>query len=198
MFAQTPAPPAALMNPAALNEQAPEKYNVKFTTTAGEFTVEVNRSWAPLGADRFYNLVKNNYFVDAAFFRYVPNFIVQFGIPANPKVAEVWRSARIPDDKGKQSNSEGTITFATAGKNTRTTQIFINLNDNASLDANGFTPFGKVTNGMGVVRKLYSGYGESPEQGRIQAEGNVYLEKNFPKMDKIKAAEIVEVPAKKK
>ncbi len=197
MFAQTPAPPAALMNPAALNEQSPEKYNVKFTTTAGEFTVEVTRAWSPIGADRFYNLVKNNYFTDAAFFRIVPNFIVQFGINANPKLNEIWRQARIPDDKGKTSNNQGTITFATSGKNTRTTQLFINLNDNPSLDANGFTPFGKVKDGMNVVRKLYAGYGETPEQGRIQAEGSAYLDKNFPKLDKIKATEIIEVPAKK-
>ena len=197
MFAQTPAPPAALMNPAALKEQAPEKFNVKFATSAGEFTIEVNRSWSPLGADRFYNLVKNNFFDQAAFFRYVPNFIVQWGIPADPKVAAVWQKASIPDDKHKNSNSTGTIVFATAGPNTRTTQLFINLNDNAGLDAQGFTPFGRVSSGMNVVTKLYSGYGENPDQGRIRSEGKAYLDKSFPKLDTIKSTTIVEVPAKK-
>jgi len=183
-------PSAALMNPAALRARAPETFTVKFVTTHGDFTVEVHRAWSPLGADRFYNLVKNNFFTDAAFFRYVNNFIVQFGLPANPAIAKVWENARIKDDPHTQSNSKGTLVFATAGPNTRTTQFFINLKDNPGLDAQGFTPFGTVTEGMDVVAGLFSGYGESPSQERITAEGNAYLDKNFPKLDKIKSATV--------
>ena len=203
MLAQAPPPaPAAapapnLMNPSTLKAQAPDLYRVKFTTTHGDFVVEVHRAWAPLGADRFYNLVVNNFFTDAAFFRYVPDFIVQFGIPANPAIARVWQTANIKDDPaGKHSNTRGTVTFATAGPNTRTTQFFVNFSDrNTFLDSQGFTPFGTVVSGMNVVEGLYSGYGEKPEQGRIQAEGKAYLDKNFPKMDSIKSATIEEVPA---
>jgi peptidyl-prolyl cis-trans isomerase A (cyclophilin A) len=194
MFAQTPAPPASLMNPAALKAKAPETYSVKFTTSSGDFTVEVTRAWSPRGADRFYNLSKNHFFDGAAFFRYMPNFIVQWGIPANPKVAAVWQNANIPDDPKKVSNTAGTVTFATAGPNTRTTQIFINLKDNPGLDSQGFTPFGKVTEGMDVVKKLYSGYGETPDQGRIQAQGKTYLEKSFPKLDTIKSTTVTAAP----
>ncbi len=201
--AQAPAPtpaksaPAAtgasrLMNPAALTAKAPDLFKAKFTTTHGDFVVEVHRDWAPLGADRFYNLVKNHFFTDAAFFRFVPRFIVQFGIPADPKVAAVWQEARIKDDPVKQSNKKGTLVFATAGPGTRTTQLFINLNDNTgSLDGQGFAAFGTVTEGMDVVEGIYSGYGEAPEQGRIQAEGKAYLGKSFPKLDSIKSATIV-------
>jgi peptidyl-prolyl cis-trans isomerase A (cyclophilin A) len=202
-FAQAPAGPnPALMNPSALKAQAPEVYTVNFSTTKGDFVVEVHRSWAPRGADRFYNLVKNGFFNDAAFFRYVPNFIVQFGIPADPKVARVWYSANIPDDPVKQNNTPGTLVFATAGPNTRTTQLFINLNDNTqSLNPQGFAPFGKVVKGMDVIQKLYSAYGERPDQGRIQNEGKAYLDKNFPKLDSIKGATVLSEaaePSKKK
>lgn len=191
-FAQAPGGPnPALMNPASLKAQAPELYTVNFTTTKGDFVVEVHRAWAPLGADRFYNLVKNGFFTDAAFFRYVPNFIVQFGIPADPKVARAWLDARIKDDPVKQNNAPGSLVFATSGPNTRTTQLFINLNDNTqSLGPQGFAPFAKVIKGMNVVTGLYSGYGERPDQGRIQSEGKTYLDKGFPKLDSIKSATI--------
>ncbi|MGD0500317.1 MAG: peptidylprolyl isomerase [Bryobacteraceae bacterium] len=182
---------SALMNPAALNEPAPAIYRAKFATTAGDFTVEVTRAWAPLGADRFYNLVKNDFFTDAAFFRYVPGFIVQWGIPADPKVAAAWRSAHISDDPFNKSNARGTVTFATAGPFTRTTQLFINLRDNSSLDPQGFTPFGAVIDGMDVVQRLYSGYGEKPDQASIQNQGKAYLDKKFPKLDTIKSATIL-------
>jgi peptidyl-prolyl cis-trans isomerase A (cyclophilin A) len=201
MLAQAPPPaPAAapapdLMNPSTLRAKAPDLFKVKFTTTHGDFVVEVHRAWAPLGADRFYNLVVNNFFTDAAFFRYVPGFIVQFGIPANPAVARVWLNANIKDDPVKQSNKKGTLTFATAGPNTRTTQLFINVNDNGGLDGQGFAAFGTVTEGMNVVQGLYSGYGEAPDQGRIQSQGKAYLDKNFPKLDSIKSAAIMEAPA---
>jgi peptidyl-prolyl cis-trans isomerase A (cyclophilin A) len=202
MLAQAPPPaPAAapapsLMNPSTLKAQAPDVFRVKFTTTKGDFVVEVHRAWAPLGADRFYNLVVNKFFDDAAFFRCVPDFVVQFGIPANPAVARVWYSANIKDDPVKHSNTRGTVTFATAGANTRTTQLFISLNDrNTFLDAQGFAAFGTVVSGMNVVDGLYSGYGEKPDQNRIQSQGKAYLDQNFPKLDSIKSTTIEEVPA---
>ncbi len=180
-----------LMNPSQMNETAPDKYQVQFDTTKGEFIVEVTRDWAPYGADRFYNLVKNGYYNNCRFFRVVENFMVQFGINGDPKLNAVWRSARIPDDKAKKSNYRGYITFATAGPNTRTTQVFINFVDNTFLDSQGFAPFGKVTKGMNVVDSIYSKYGEQPDQGRIQMEGNAYLEKNFPNLDYVKSAAIL-------
>ncbi len=181
----------ALLHPATLHAKAPEVYEVKFTTTKGDFVVQVTRAWAPQGADRFYNLVKHGFFSDAAFFRVVPGFIIQFGLNADPAVNKVWQSANIKDDPVTQSNKPGYLTFATAGPNTRTTQLFINFGNNTFLDNQGFAPFGQVTSGMDVVQQLYSGYGESPDQGAIQAQGKAYLEKSFPKLDVIKTAVIV-------
>ena len=181
----------ALLHPATLTAKAPETFDVKFTTTKGDFVVQVTRAWAPLGADRFYNLVKHGFFSDAAFFRVVPGFIIQFGLSADPAVNKVWRSANIKDDPSKQSNKPGYVTFATAGPNTRTTQLFINFGNNTFLDSQGFTPFGQVTSGMDVVQKLYSGYGERPDQGSITTLGKPYLDKNFPDIDSIKSATIV-------
>jgi peptidyl-prolyl cis-trans isomerase A (cyclophilin A) len=177
-------------------EQAPDTFNVRFDTSKGSFTVEVTRAWAPRGADRFYTLAKNGFYDDARFFRVLPGFVVQFGIPANPQVAGSWRVARIQDDPVTQANAPGTVTFATAGKNTRTTQVFINLADNRNLDSMGFAPFGRVTDGMNVVQQLYSGYGEGaphgrgPDQGRIQSEGEAYLAKGFPNLDSIQRTAI--------
>ncbi|SRR5579883_2331119 len=191
-----PASAQSLSNPAALNAQAPATYRAKFDTSKGSFVVEVHRDWAPNGADRFYNLVKNGFFDDARFFRVIPGFMVQFGINGDPKISAQWRSARIPDDPVRQSNQRGMVTFATAGPNTRTTQVFINFGDNRRLDSQGFAPFGKVVSGMEVVDALYGGYGEGapagqgPEQGRIQSEGNAYLSKDFAKLDYIKKATV--------
>jgi peptidyl-prolyl cis-trans isomerase A (cyclophilin A) len=185
-----------LANPAALHEQAPATYKVKFDTSKGTFVVEVHRDWAPLGADRFYNLVKNGFYDNARFFRVISGFMVQFGVNGNPAISSQWRTARIGDDPVKQSNGRGLITFATAGPNTRTTQVFINYADNSALDRQGFAPFGQVISGMNVVDALYSGYGEGapsgggPEQGRVQSEGNAYLTTAFPKLDYIKSATI--------
>jgi peptidyl-prolyl cis-trans isomerase A (cyclophilin A) len=187
-----------LSDPAALNAKAPAVYQAKFDTSKGPFVIEVHRDWAPQGADRFYNLVKNGFFDNARFFRVIEGFMVQFGINGDPKIAAVWRDADIKDDPVKQSNERGTITFATAGPNTRTTQVFINFADNAPLDGQGFSPFGKVVSGMEVVDSLYGGYGEGapngngPDQGRIQSQGNAYLEQDFPKLDFIKTATIAE------
>jgi peptidyl-prolyl cis-trans isomerase A (cyclophilin A) len=186
-----------LLKPATLKAQAPAVYKAKFTTTKGDFLIEVTRAWAPLGADRFYNLVKNGFYTDAAFFRVLPGFVAQVGIPARPDVARVWSAARIADDPVTQSNLRGTVTFATSGPNSRTSQIFINYVDNTGLDGMGFAPFGKIIEGMEVAEQLYSGYGEGspkgdgPDQGRITDEGKVYLDKEFPKLDTIKAAVIV-------
>jgi peptidyl-prolyl cis-trans isomerase A (cyclophilin A) len=191
-----PAWSQGLGNPAALNEQAPAVYKAKFDTSKGAFVIEVHRDWAPNGADRFYNLIKNGFYDNARFFRVISGFMVQFGINGDPRVSAVWREARIKDDPVRQSNKRGLITFATAGPNTRTTQVFINFADNNGLDRQGFAPFGQVISGMNVVDSLYSGYGEGapggsgPEQGRIQQEGNNYLTKEFNKLDYIKKATI--------
>ena len=181
----------ALLQPANLNEKSPDAYDVRFTTSKGDFTVRVTRAWAPIGSDRFYNLVKNGYFTDGAFFRVVPNFIIQFGLSADPAVNSAWRGARIKDDPVTQSNKPGYITFATAGPHTRTTQLFINFGNNGFLDGQGFSPFGQVSSGMDVVQKLHSGYGEKPDQGAITTQGKAYLDKNFPNLDTIKSATIV-------
>jgi len=185
-----------LRNPAALTEQAPATFNANFDTSKGLFVITVHRDWAPNGADRFYNLVKNGFYDDVRFFRVIDGFMAQFGIHGNPAVASAWRNAQIKDDPVKQSNKRGYVVFATAGPNTRTTQLFINFGDNAALDKQGFSPFGEVTKGMDVVDKIYNGYGEGaprgkgPDQGRTQAEGNAYLTKDFPKLDYIKTATI--------
>jgi peptidyl-prolyl cis-trans isomerase A (cyclophilin A) len=182
----------SLKNPASLNETAPATYRVNFDTSAGAFVVEVHRDWAPIGADRFYNLVKNGFYDGCRFFRVVPNFMVQWGINGDPAIQAVWRgaAANMKDDPTKESNKRGYITFATAGPNTRTTQVFINFKDNSFLDKQGFAPFGQVTTGLDVVDKITSQYAEKPNQGTIQTQGNAYLEKEFPKLDYIKKATI--------
>lgn len=186
-----------LLNPSALTAKAPDVYEVKFETTKGDFVIQVTRAWAPLGADRFYNLAANKFFDDASFFRVLSGFVVQFGLHADPQVSNVWRSASLKDDPVTQSNRPGYITFATAGPNTRTTQVFVNLGNNAQLDSMGFAPFGLVTQGMDVVKQLYSGYGEGapsgrgPDQGAVSSQGKPYLDKNYPKLDSIKTATII-------
>lgn len=184
----------ALLKPALLKAKAPETFRVRFTTTKGIFVVEVHRDWSPLGADRFYNLVKNGFYNNAHFFRAVSGFVVQFGLSPSPAVSKAWKDADIQDDPVTQSNTKGMVVFATAGPNTRTTQLFINLGDNSRLDGMGFSPFGTVAEGMDVVEQLYTGYGEAPNQGQIEAEGKPYLDQNFPQLDSIKTARIV-VPA---
>lgn len=191
-----------LGNPASLSETAPEVYYAQLDTSKGKIVIEVHRAWAPNGADRFYNLVKNGFYDDARFFRVLTGFVAQFGINGDPKVSAVWRGARIPDDPVKEINHKGTITFATSGPNSRTTQVFINLKDNAALDGMGFAPFGKVVSGMKVVENLNAKYGEGapkgigPDQARIQTEGTAYLLTEFPALDYIKKGTIVDKPAK--
>ncbi len=178
--------------PPVPNEKAPNQYKVRFETTKGNILIQVERDWAPIGADRFYTLVKTGYLNGDRFFRVVPNFIIQFGINGDPKLTARWRQANLQDDPVKENNMRGTLTFATAGPSTRTTQLFINTNDNVRLDGQGFAPFGRVIDGMKVVDEIYSGYGEQPQQPRIEAEGNAYLEKDFPNLDYIKTASIVQ------
>lgn len=184
-------PSAALRAPAKLKEIAPATYRVNFDTTVGSFVVEVRRAWAPRGADRFFNLVKHGYYNDCRFFRVLPNFMVQFGINGNPAIQKFWQNATIPDDPVTQTNRRGTITFATAGPNSRTTQVFINYGNNARLDRDGFAPFGEVITGMDVVDKINPQHRQQPDQERIQSQGNRYLMKAFPKLDVIKRATIV-------
>jgi peptidyl-prolyl cis-trans isomerase A (cyclophilin A) len=204
-FAAAPQPAAAqvnvekLMNPAQLNEKAPDKYRVKFDTSKGEFVIEVTKEWAPLGADRFYNLVKYGFYDNCKFFRNIEGFMVQFGMNGNPKVGAAWRTVQLKDDPVKQSNLRGYITFAkTSLPNSRTTQVFISYGDNSRLDADGFAPFGKVIKGMNVVESLYNKYGGKPgdAQQQIANEGNAFLEKNFPNLDYIKTATIIPAEAK--
>jgi peptidyl-prolyl cis-trans isomerase A (cyclophilin A) len=159
--------------------------------------IAAHRRWAPLGADRFYNLTRSGYYDGVRFFRVVSGFMVQFGIHGEPPVAAAWRDLRIPDDPVRRTNVRSMVSFATAGAGTRTTQVFINFGNNDALDGMGFAPFGQVVEGMDVVDRLYAGYGEGaprgrgPDQGRIQAEGNAYLERSFPRMDYVKRATIV-------
>jgi peptidyl-prolyl cis-trans isomerase A (cyclophilin A) len=189
---------AAELDPAKATEQAPEVYLAAFLTTRGEFDVEVHRAWAPHGADRFYDLVKMGFFDDTRFFRAIDGFMVQFGINGNPAVNAKWEDATIPDDRVTQSNLRGFMSFAQTGQpNSRTTQVFVAYANHPRLDQSGFAPFGKVVKGMEVLDALYKGYGEGapegtgPNQGKIQAEGNAYLDKDFPKLDKILSTKVV-------
>jgi len=187
----------ALKDPALALEKAPELYKVKFHTTVGDITLEVHRDWAPQGADRFFNLVKIGFFTDIELFRVVPGFMAQFGIHGDPAISKAWRDASITDDPVKESNKRGYLTFATRGRDTRTTQMFINLVDNPNLDRMGFSPIGKIAEGQDVLDKVYGGYGEGapggngPNQMRVQFEGNKYLKAEFPKLDSILSATIV-------
>jgi peptidyl-prolyl cis-trans isomerase A (cyclophilin A) len=177
-------------------EGAGGNYRVKFETTAGNFVVEVHPDWAPIGAERFRELVEAGFYDNCKFFRVVQKpepFMVQFGINGDPAVMDKWREEKIQDDPVRRPNKKGYITFATSGPNSRTTQVFVNYKTNSFLDTKGFAPFGEVIEGMDVVESLYSTYGEAPsaQQGRIQKEGNKFLEATYPNLDSIKTATIV-------
>src|SRR5579871_3062383 len=181
-----------LLDPSTLKATAPPTYQVKLATTKGDVIIQVNRAWAPRGADRFYNLVRAGYFTNAAFFRVIPGFMAQFGMSAKPEVGAAWRRADIQDDPVTQSNTRGRVTFAATGApNSRSTQLFINYGNNARLDAQSFAPIGEVICGMEFVDQCYSGYGENPSQTEILNEGKAYLDREFPKLDAIKTATIV-------
>ncbi len=205
----TPPPPPAvpavppgpldprLLNPAALNQRAPDRFAVELTTSEGPIVIDVHRAWSPNGADRFYNLVTAGYFTDIEWFRVIHGFMAQCGIHGRPEVNRAWQRATIPDDPpAGQHNTRGMVSFAMGGPNTRTTQFFISLVDNSRLDSMGFTPFGAVRD-MAAVDRLYDVYGEGapggrgPEQGRIQSEGNTYLRAQFPELDTIQSARIL-------
>lgn len=181
----------SLTDPDTVSFVAPDEFTVKMTLTTGEVLIDVKRDWSPKGADRFYSLVKAGFYDDLGIFRVVPGFVIQFGLHGDPAVNKAWRDARIPDDPVTESNKRGTLTFATSGPNTRTTQLFINLGDNANLDRMGFSPFGEVRD-MGPVDKVTSEYGQTPNQGRITMQGNAYLKEAFPNLDYVVKTEIVE------
>ena len=183
--------------PPASHKAAPATFTIKWETTRGDFTTTCTREWSPNGADRLHHLVDVGYFEDIAFFRVISGFMVQFGLHGNPAVNKIWKEANIDDDEVKQSNKTGYLTFATAGPNTRTTQLFINYGDNARLDASGFSPLCTVDgNGMEIVNSIHSGYGEGapmgrgPSQGLIHKQGNAYLKEKFPELDYIKKASL--------
>ena len=192
--AQTAAAPSAaakLRNPTLATERAPDMYKAKFDTSAGVFVVQVHRDWAPLGADRFYNMVKIGFFDNTRFYRVVPNFMVQWGFNGDPAVIRAWDTVKLKDDPVKQSNKRGFISFANTGTpDSRGTNVFINYQDNAFLDSQRFAPFGEVVEGMDVVLKINPQYREQPDQNSIRKLGNAYLTKSFPKMDYIKTATI--------
>lgn len=195
---QPPAPADPLLDPKLHAATAPEEFRVRVETTQGTFVIRVVRSWAPRGADRFYNLVQAGFYDGCRFFRVVDNpAIAQFGMHGDPKVSAAWSRATFPDDAGTKGNARGTVAFATRGPNERTTQLFINRKDNPGLDGRGFAPIGEIVEGLDVVDALYSGYGEGadsggrgPYQSRILREGNAYLEKDYPKLDYIRTARL--------
>ncbi len=185
-----------LADPSALTETAPTLFRARFETSKGAFVIEVHREWAPIGADRFYNLVKNGFYDGTRFFRVRPGFMAQFGLNGNPEIQGAWQRAFLRDDPVTQKNVRGFVSFTTEGRpQSRFTQIFINYADNSRLDADGFAPFGEVVSGMEVVDKVFSPGDPQPDQRRILREGNEYLQKEFPQLDFVKKATIVTVTA---
>lgn len=189
---------SAQVDPSLATARAPDVFRAGFTTTRGNFVVEVHRDWAPHGADRFYNLVKLGFYDDTRVFRVIDGFMAQFGISGDPRITERWRTANIEDDPVKKSNVRGFVTFAqTSQPNSRSTQVFVNYGDNARLDGDRFAPFGQVVQGMRVLDELYAGYGEGrpsgsgPDQMRIEENGNAYLDQEFPKLDRILSAHLL-------
>ena len=180
-----------LLNPASMTETAPAEYKVNLDTSKGLIVIQVHRDWAPIAADRFYNLVKNGFYDQARFFRVVPNFMVQFGMNANPAVTRAFSGTPMKDEPTKQGNKKGYVTFArTSAPNSRGTQLFINYKDNNFLDNQGFAAFGEVTTGFDVAEKINAEYAERPNQGEITSQGNAYLQAQFPRLDFIKTATI--------
>ena len=185
-----------LLYPARFKDTAPSEFRVRFTTTRGDFVVEVHRAWAPIGADRFYNLAKAGFYDGDTVYRVVKGFMVQFGLNGDPLVNAQWKNKVLVDDPVKESNKRGRMTFAKGGPTSRTTEVFINYRDNPDLDGRGFSPFGEVIEGMDVVDSFYSGYGDGPPRGEgpyqamVMAKGNAYLDTDFPKLDRIEKAVI--------
>lgn len=182
--------------PKRLTEKAPEDFTARFETSEGDFVIEVHRAWSPAGADRFYNLVANGFYDDVRVYRVIPGFMAQFGLNGDPVVSYQWRNAIIVDDPVVASNARGRVSFAKGGPNSRTTEVFINYRDNAALDENGFSPFGEVVEGMDVVDRFYGDYGDGPPRGQgpyqaqVQAQGNEYLDAEFPELTRILRARV--------
>jgi peptidyl-prolyl cis-trans isomerase A (cyclophilin A) len=176
---------------------------VKLDTTKGDVVIESTRAWAPRGADRFYELTTSGFFDGSRFFRVRPKFAVQFGISKDPKVNELWQQLQMPDDPVKQSNKRGYVSFAMRGPSTRTTQVFVNLRDNKNLDSSGFAPFGRIVEGLDIIEKLYSAYGEvsplggsGPDPAKLQVMGDEYAQRSFPRLDTINSAKVIEYTPK--
>jgi peptidyl-prolyl cis-trans isomerase A (cyclophilin A) len=193
-----PPPREAAVEKPKAPARAPDKFQAKFETTRGDFTVEVVRDWAPRGSDRFYELIDRRFFDGARFYRVVKKFVAQFGTSKDPKANQLWSQLKLLDDRAKQSNQRGFVSFAQSGPNSRTTQMFVNLTDNSKLlDKSGFVPFGKVVSGMDMVDQLYSGYGDMPPRGegpdaaKYGTLGDEYLERSFPKLDAIKSVTLI-------
>jgi peptidyl-prolyl cis-trans isomerase A (cyclophilin A) len=182
-----------LKDPSRLTERAPDQYQARFDTSKGSFVIAVTREWAPLAADRFYNLVKNGFYNDSRFFRVLSGFMAQWGLHADPSVQSAWRTANLRDEPVKNSNTRGSVSFTReSSPNSSYTMVFINYKDNSYLDADGFAPFGEVVSGMDVADQLYSGYGRQnvPDQRRIVRDGNAYLQAEYPMLDFVKTATI--------
>jgi peptidyl-prolyl cis-trans isomerase A (cyclophilin A) len=177
----------SLLHPASLRAKAPAVFRASFTTTKGSFVITVHRKWAPRGADRFYNLVRSGFYDRQRLFRVIPGFVVQWGISETPKISRAWQHATIRDDRVRHTNARGTVDFADAGPDTRSTQVFVNLGRNTQLDQSGFAPFGVVTSGLSTLQRLYHGYGDQPAsaQAQITQQGEAFLRKHFPKLDRI-------------
>lgn len=199
-------PRSVLLDPThpAWSEPAPDTFRVRFETTRGDFVIEAVRAWAPHGADRFYNLVRHGYYDDARFHRVVPGFIVQWGLAGDPRVTAVWHERYLPDDPVVASNTRGAVAYAFTEPDTRSTQVYVSVVDNSRLDAQGFAPFGRVVEGMAeVVDSIYSGYGEESgggvrrgDQSRIVAEGNAFLDGEYPRLDRILRAVVEDPPGR--
>lgn len=196
---EAPSPDSAGAAGPAADATAPAVFRVRMETSKGPVVIELHRDWAPMGVDRFYTLVQADFFSDARFFRVLPGFVAQFGIPADPQLARAWDDRNLQDDPVKQGNRRGTLTYASMAPtpHTRSTQLFINLADNPNLDGMGFAAIGEVVEGMSAIDSLFSGYGEGPpygtgpDQGRMTAQGNTYLQQNFPQLDYIRSVTIV-------
>ncbi|MDZ7778748.1 MAG: peptidylprolyl isomerase [Gemmatimonadota bacterium] len=190
--------PNPLLRPERFDERAPETFRARFETSAGDFVVEVHRAWAPLGADRFYNLVKSGFFDDTRVYRVVDGFVAQFGLNGDPYVNQAWKTEYLVDDPVVRENTRGRVTFAKGGRHTRTTEVFINLADNPQLDENHFAPVGEVVEGMDVVDRFHDGYGDGPPRGEgpyqamVEARGNAYLDQEFPDLTRIVSATLVD------
>ena len=192
------AEPNPLRRPSQFTATAPSVFQVAFETSEGAFVVEVHREWAPLGADRFYNLVRGGFFDDTRVYRVVDGFVAQFGLNGDPYVNQAWKTEFLVDDPVTHSNTKGRLTFAKGGRHSRTTEVFVNLKDNVQLDDEGFAPFGEIVEGLEVAERFHAAYGDGPPRGEgpyqamVEARGNAYLDQEFPELTRIVRAALVE------